>query len=176
MAKKSAARLQRDAAEKSRKNFLKTNNSWTELNQIYQMLDAQFVQFGVIGHLVSNKDLMACVDNPNALAQDIQLLASDIGFIRAELAEAYKQHEGREGQCKDENEFMRVIEVYNTYQLLAERINAVILPTYNQILERTNAAEKKLEELVKQAADQAEANAEGLEPSAGEAEVVTQQS
>jgi hypothetical protein len=147
MAKKSAARIQRDLI-KGKKNkavkALENNNSFGELNGIYADSVKLLLSHQELALYTKYTDLMAEISDKPKFTENMQLLVSDLQAMSAELAQIHAQHAGKDGGTKDPDVAMKCIAIFEQYHLFMERHQAVVMPTVAYIVEQIDQAEKIL--------------------------------
>jgi hypothetical protein len=148
MAKKSAARLMRDAEEKKNqkegKNYLQQNKCWDELESTYDSMTGLLSQHTALAAFGQNKELIAAVSDKDLLSSNFTILANDLKSLSGELTEIHSQHADKKGGTTDPNVLMNTIGIFEQYHLFMERHDAVVMPTAYHIIEQLDQAEKKL--------------------------------
>ena len=153
MTKKSSARLMRDAEQKQSKNYLGTNKCWDELNSMYVSMTQLLGQHTNLKVFGSNVELVAMVADKETLATNFKILANDLQTMSTELTQIHNQHANKSGGEPDPNALMESITIFEQYHLFMGRHDAVVMPTVDHIIEQLDAAERKLIEVGKIAAD-----------------------
>ncbi len=139
MTKKSAARLQRDAA----KSQLKDNHCWDELNQIYESARVMLYQHTGLHAVASNTDLQKFLENPTSTANSIRILSKDLKDLNERLSAIYQRHAGKTGGSQDPDEVWFSITIGQEYAQLMETHTSVVQPTALKIVEDFQYAENK---------------------------------
>ena len=153
MTKKSAARIARDnkkkSAEEKTKQFSKSvqgNKSWDELEDIYQGAVQLLQSHTTLASFATRHDLLSQIDDKATFVNNMQQLTGDLNTMSEELKMIHEQHVGKQGGANNPNDFIRVVEIFEMYNLFMERHQAVVIPTALYITEQLDSAEKKLAE------------------------------
>ena len=148
MAKKSAARLMRDAEEKKiqqgSKNYLQQNKCWDELESMYDSMTGLLSQHTGLAAFGQNKELISAVSDKDLLSTNFTILANDLKTLSGELTEIHDLHADKKGGTTNPNVLMKTIDIFELYNLFMERHDAVVMPTAYHIIEQLDQAEKKL--------------------------------
>lgn len=153
MTKKSKNREMRDT--------IKENGSdWNDLIVLKNTIAEQFELFNVISGFIQNEQLMAFVQDRDRLNKDIRVLTADIQKFGTEMGSIYEQHKDRSGPIHTSpefiNDFWSFISIAEAYKKQATLIEAVVIPTFQNIMGQFSVAENLLKASIEAAADAVE--------------------
>lgn len=147
MTKKSIARQQKDANAKNIKNIADgkaPGKGWDILNDLYGQCVKLLVSHTLTTTVLANKELYTCFDNPSQVSASIRLLAKDVTDHTAHLNEIHNQHKTRTGSERTPDEGMAVIGNHQAYSAWMTAHDALIMPTWMEIMDAVAIAEVRL--------------------------------
>lgn len=175
MTKKSAGRLLKDAQEDGKKartlaqtTELKNNKCWDELHGLYASCGSVFVQYGELGKLMQNKELMACVEDIKGLTNRTLIFTNDLQMMKGELLAIYGHHKNRHGGPVGDTDdvkaidLMSSIEIYQHYQMWLQKHNGVCVPTLNEISAQMTQAERRYNAVINAITTETQESAEAV--------------
>lgn len=141
MTKKSLGRQQRDAAKKKTMESMVWDDVMSISWRCRQMLQTH------IGVTVMSRyeQLRNLVQDQRLLAQNLTILARDLGDMHTELMGLYKLHETRSGNPTDIDDGVLAIDIHEKYLLWTQKHDSVVLPIASHILEQFSQAEAELQ-------------------------------
>lgn len=149
MTRKSAGRLKKDADKKHIQDIANGKghtNGWDVLNDLHGQCVKLLVSHTLTRTILADKELYTCFKDTAAVVANIRLLAKDITDHTQHLADIYAKHSNRTGGERNPDEGMTVIELHEAYSAWMTAHDALIMPTWMEIMDAVAHAEVVLRE------------------------------
>ena len=148
MTQKSEARKARDAEAKAKTDHYKNNNCWDELNGIYEKCGHALIGVARLLSSVNEIPEITSYFDPRDAGTTISALnalRSDLNTFTTELAGIGNLHRHLKGGARDEDSFIQMTGIYDSYTNFQARYSQIIDPNFYIVSEQVNIALQRME-------------------------------
>ena len=127
------------------------DQTWEDLDEVAEPIANGIISYATtINSLIDVEGLYPYIEDPEGLKVLIDGMRRDLEDLSKQFADIKRQHDGKSGPIKDEDELFECISIFGQYEELSRVLTGVLTPTHIEItmafkeaIDKKNAAEAK---------------------------------